>query len=126
MTERVNYKFEFSFKAKDELLYTYLSTSYNLSAWFADDVQIKGETIYFTWNKATESAKIVKKTPKKKIVFKWLERDEEEFLTFKIDTDEVTNGTILIVSDFDDKDQVDEARMWWENTIQRLKRVIGG
>ena len=55
-----------------------------------------------------------------------MERDAEEFLTFLISTDEVTGSTLLVIKDYDDIEQYDESYMMWENTIQKLKRIIGG
>ena len=126
MTKRTEHKFEFDFKAKDELLYTYLSTPYNLSSWFADDVTADGDVYTFTWKGSSETAKLLKSVFKKKLIFQWIEREQEEFLTFTIYTDEVTGGTILVINDYDDQSQYDENHMMWENTIQKLKRIIGG
>lgn len=126
MAKRVNYNFEFTFRAKAELLFTYISTPYNLSTWFVDDAEINGDIYTFTWNKSSERVKLDKFVIKKKVSFLWIDREEEESLTFSIETDEVTGGTQLIVSDYDEEDQIDEARMWWEGAIQNLKRVIGG
>lgn len=125
MTKRVLYKFEYSFKAKAQLLYSYVSVSYNLANWFADDVQVDSNKLIFTWNKSSESVQIVKEVLKKHISYKWIEREADEMLTFNIETDEVTGGTTLVVTDYDDEDQVPEARMWWDAAIERLKRIIG-
>ncbi|MBT3302262.1 MAG: hypothetical protein HOD63_02350 [Bacteroidetes bacterium] len=126
MTQRVEHSYEFSFKAKDELLYTYISTPYNLSSWFADDVKADGDVYVFTWKGSSEKARATKRVFKKKLVFQWMERDAEEFLTFLISTDEVTGSTLLVIKDYDDIEQYDESYMMWENTIQKLKRIIGG
>ncbi len=126
MTKRVKYTFEYNFIAKAELLYNYISTPYNLTTWFADDVQINGDTLTFTWNGSSESVKIDKLVMKKKVVYIWTDRDGEENLSFHIESDDVTGGTMLLVSDYDDDDQIEEANMWWDGAIQRLKRVIGG
>ncbi|MBC8344590.1 MAG: SRPBCC domain-containing protein [Bacteroidetes bacterium] len=126
MAQRVEHRFEFSFMARDELVYTYISTPYNLSSWFADDVTAEGDIFTFTWDNSTEKAKVVKKIFKKKFVFQWIEREAEEFLTFNIMTDEVTGSTLLIIQDFEDEDEYENSFMIWENTIQKLKRIIGG
>ncbi len=126
MAKRVNYNFEYVFKAKAELLYNYISTPYNLAAWFADDAQINGGVFTFTWEGSGERAKITKQIIKKKIVLKWIDRKGDEFLSFDIESDDVTGGTVLLISDFDDEDQVDEARLMWDSAIQKLKNIIGG
>jgi len=126
MSKRIKFRFQYTFKAKAEFLYNYVSTPYNLAIWFCDDARNEDNKIIFTWNNSEEKAKIQKEIFKKKIEFRWIDRPGNESLSFVIDSDEITGGTVLVVSDFDEEDQVEEARMWWDNAIQKLKRVIGG
>lgn len=126
MAKRRCYKIEYSFKAKAELIYNYLSIPYNLATWFADDVQINQDLMIFTWEGSSERAKITKQILKKKVVFRWIDRPDEEYLTFDIETDEVTGGTVLQISDYDDEDQIQEANLMWDTAIEKLKRTIGG
>ena len=126
MTKRVKYSFEYNFRARALLLYNYISVPYNLSTWFADDVQVNGDILTLSWSNSSERIKIEKQIMKKKAVYKWLDHDAEEYLTFHLETDDVTGGTMLLVSDYDDDDQIDEAKMWWDGAIKKLKRVIGG
>ncbi len=114
------------FKAKAELLYTYLSIPYNLTTWFAKEVNIEGNVYHVSWGFAGEHIKEKKSAFKKYIIYEWIDREGNEELSFELTTDEVTGGTMLVVSDYDDADQEDESRMWWENTINKLKRTVGG
>ncbi|MEA3496440.1 MAG: START-like domain-containing protein [Bacteroidota bacterium] len=126
MSKRVNYNFEYSFKAKASLIYNYLSKPYNLAVWFADDVIINDNKLVFSWDGVEESVSLDKKKRNTKVVYRWLDREDNETLTFVIETDEVTNGTILLISDYDNEDELEEAKMWWDGVITKLKRVIGG
>ncbi len=126
MTKRINYKFEYTFRAKAELLYTYISTPYNLAIWFADDAKINQDVFTFTWDGADERARVIKQILRKKIVFKWIDRPKDEFLCFDIESDDVTGGTVMFISDFDEEDEVDEAKLMWDTAIEKLKRIIGG
>lgn len=125
-TKRVNYTLEYVFKAKAELLYSYLSIPFNLSVWFADKVVVENEVFHFYWKDSKESAKITKQAFKKKVVFHWLERPGEEYLNFLIETDEITLSTMLTISDWDDEDQIQQARMMWDVAIDKLKKLVGG
>jgi hypothetical protein len=124
--KRVQYSIEYGFKAKAELLYSYISIPYNLSVWFADKVDVENEVFHFYWKDSVESAKIFKQAFKKKVVFHWVDRKGEEYLTFQIDTDELTINTVLVVTDWDDEDQIEQARMMWDVAIDKLKKLVGG
>jgi uncharacterized protein YndB with AHSA1/START domain len=126
MVKRKNYRLEYPFKAKAELIYSYISIPYNLASWFADDVKLKDGVFIFSWQGSKEKAKVVKQNLKKRMVFKWLDREGDEHLTFEIETDDITGGTVLIVSDYDDEDQIEGARLMWDTTIDKLKNIIGG
>ena len=39
--------------------------------------------------------------------------------------DELTNDVALIITDFAEEDEVEEAKLLWENQIAELKMVIG-
>ena len=126
VTKRVPYTLEYGFKAKADLLYTYLSIPFNLSVWFADKVEVVNDVFHFYWKDSKESAKIFKQSFKKKVVFHWVERPGEEYLTFLIETDDLTGSTTLTVSDVDFDDQLDQARMVWDVAIDKLKKLVGG
>ena len=53
------------------------------------------------------------------------EEDQDDcYFEFKIVVDEITKDVSLIVSDFAE-DELDEAKMLWENAIGSLKQVLG-
>ena len=54
------------------------------------------------------------------------EDDQDDYyFEFKIVVDEITKDVSLIVSDFAEEDELDEAKMLWENSIGSLKQVLG-
>lgn len=124
--KRVNYTLEYVFKAKAELLYSYLSVPYNLSVWFADKVEVVNDVFHFYWKNSQESAKIFKQAFKKKVIFHWIDRPGEEYLNFLIETDDITASTMLTISDWDDEDQLEQAKMMWNVAIDKLKKLVGG
>lgn len=126
MTKRVQHRYEFSFKAKDELIFTYVSSAPNLATWFADKVELKDGIFTFFWKDNSERAKIVKSVPRKSITFKWIDRIENESLIFSIETDEVTRANILVITEFDDEDQFQAGYLWWTNTLLKLRNKLGG
>ena len=55
--------------------------------------------------------------------------DEEDsascYFEIRIQVDEITKDVSLMVTDFAEEDEVDEAKMLWENQISDLKHVLG-
>ena len=51
--------------------------------------------------------------------------DLSYYFEIKIQVDEITKDVSLIVTDFADEDEMDEAKLLWENQIGDLKSTIG-
>ena len=128
MDDKVKFEIEFPIHASPQLLYQYISTPSGLSEWFSDNVNSRGELFTFIWDDSEEQAKLLSKKSGERIKFKWLADEEEELSTFfelRIQVDEITKDVSLMIVDFADEDEVEEAKMLWENQISSLKQVLG-
>ncbi|WP_147676661.1 START-like domain-containing protein [Algibacter pacificus] len=128
MDEKIKYTIEFPIQASPQLLYQYVSTPSGLSEWFADNVNSRGELFTFIWDGSEEQAKLLNKKSGERIKFRWLEDEEEGdpyFFEIRIQVDEITKDVSLMVTDFAEEDEVDEAKMLWSNQISSLKQVLG-
>lgn len=125
MEDKIKYELEFVIHSSPQLLYQYLSTPSGLSEWFADNVNSRGELFTFIWDDSEEAAKLIKKKSGEMVKFKWEEADDDTFFEFRIVVDEITKDVSLMVTDFADEDEVDEAKLLWENQISDLKQIIG-
>ena len=76
-------------------------------------------------NSAEEKAELLSSKNNTYVKFKWLENDDDCFFEIKITVDEITKDVSLIIIDFADNDEVEEAKMLWESQISDLKSVIG-
>ena len=80
----------------------------------------------FIWDDSEEQAKLITKKSPERIKFKWLENDDEScYFELRIQVDGITKDVSLIVTDFSDDDEEEEAKMLWENQISSLKQVLG-
>tara|TARA_Y100000589_G_scaffold325106_1_gene362388 strand:+ start:11376 stop:11756 length:381 start_codon:yes stop_codon:yes gene_type:complete len=124
---KVKFTQEYIIKASPALLYNYISTPSGLSEWFADNVNSRGKRFTFHWDGEDQEAELVSKKTNSFVKFKWLnEEDEEEtFFEMKIVVDELTKDVSLMVTDFADEDEVEEARMLWDSQIEELHHIIG-
>ncbi|UKN01650.1 START-like domain-containing protein [Paracrocinitomix mangrovi] len=128
MSDKVKYQMEFEVKSSTSVLYNMISTPSGLSEWFADDVNIKDDTFSFFWNGSSEEAVLLTKKKGESIKFQWEDDVEDGLKTYfelAIKVDDLTNDVALMITDFADEDEMDEAKLLWENQIADLKMVIG-
>jgi len=128
MDDKTKFEIEFPIHASPQLLYQYISTPSGLSEWFSDNVNSRGELFTFIWDDSEEQAKLLSKKSGERVKFRWT-ADEEDGLScyfeIRIQVDEITKDVSLMVTDFAEDDEVDEAKMLWENQISDLKQVLG-
>lgn len=129
MEEKTKFEIEFPIHASPQLLYQYISTPSGLSEWFADNVNSRGELFVFIWDDTEERAKLLTKKSGERVKFKWINDEEDEknscYFEIRIQVDEITKDVSLMVTDFSEDDEIDEAKMLWENQISDLKHVLG-
>ena len=120
------FEIEFVVHASPSLLFNYISTPSGLSEWYADNVNSRGEKFIFIWDESEEEALLLKKKTDEFVRFKWMySKDDDTYFEMRIVVDELTNDVSLFVIDFAEDDEVDEAKMLWENQIDDLKKIIG-
>ena len=127
MDDKIKFEIEFPIHASPQLLYQYISTPSGLSEWFSDNVNSRGELYTFIWDDSEEQAKMLTKKSGERIKFRWLndEDDQISYFEIRIQVDDITKDVSLMVTDFAEEDEVDEAKMLWENQISSLKQVLG-
>jgi hypothetical protein len=59
------------------------------------------------------------------IRFQWIDEDSDTFFEFRITKDELTGDVALIISDFADEDEIEDATDLWESQVNDLRRAIG-
>ncbi|WP_188620464.1 START-like domain-containing protein [Flavobacterium suaedae] len=128
MDEKIKYELEFPITSSPQLLYQYISTPSGLSEWFADNVNSRGEFFTFIWDDSEEKAKLASKKSGERIKFRWMDdegNDSTYYFELKIAVDDITKDVSLLVTDFAEEDDVEEAKQLWENQISDLKHVLG-
>jgi len=126
MLTKIKFEIEFPIHASPSMLYQYFSSPSGLSEWFADNVNSRGETYTFIWDGSEEKAKVLQERPDEKVKFKWIDNnDDKTYFEFRIEVDEITKDVSLIITDFAEEDEIEDAKMFWENQIDELKHKIG-
>jgi len=128
MEDKVKFEMEFVIQASPSLLYQYISTPSGMSEWFADNVNSRGEFFTFIWDGSQEKAKLLSKKSGERIKFRWMADDEDDapyYFEIRIQVDEITKDVSVMITDYAEEDEVEEAKMLWENQISDLKQVLG-
>lgn len=126
MSKKIQYTVEYPVRCSPAILYEFLSTSSGLQEWFADKVEDEGDLFSFSWSGgAAEEAKVLETEENKFIKFHWLDSPEEEFFQFSIEKSEVTNQTILVISDFAEKKEIKDQSQLWETQVKDLFHRLG-
>lgn len=124
--QRVKFDMEFIFRASPAILYKFITTPSCLVRWFCDSVDITGDEYVFSWNGADEIAEMADDIEEERVRFKWQDADEDEYLEFRMYKSDVTNETVLEITDFCDDDEVEELRELWASQIREMSKECGG
>jgi uncharacterized protein YndB with AHSA1/START domain len=128
--EKEKFQIEFPINSSKGVLYNCMSTPSGLSEWFCDDVNIKKDVHTFIWDGSEEVARLVTKKKDEFVKFKWIESEEDDgdgtYFELRIRVDEMTGERAIIVTDFAEKDEIEDASELWVAQLDKLRRVLGG
>lgn len=120
------YELEYAINSSPRVLFNRLSTPGGLSEWFADDVNLHGSIFTFIWEETEQQAEVMQRKDNKYIRFRWIEdEDDSIYFEFRLTQDELTGDVSLLITDFADDDEKDDAVDLWDTQIAELKHVIG-
>jgi len=124
---KAQYELEYTLNSSPKVLFTRLSTAEGLAEWFADDVQVEGDNFIFIWNNTEHRAKLVQLRENKHVRFKWssIREDEDRYFEFRLNIDELTGDVALLITDFAEEDEKEDAIYLWDTQITELKRALG-
>ena len=126
MSDKVKFEIEFPIHASPHMLYQYFSQASSLDEWFADNVNSRGELYTFIWGDSEEQAKLIKYETEEFMRYQWLEDEGDDvYFEFRIQVDDLTQDVSLIVVDFAEEEEIEDAKLFWENQISELKQTIG-
>jgi len=117
---------EYTINSSPKVLFNRLSTAGGLSEWFADNVNVKGKTFTFIWGESDQIAELILKKDNKYVRFRWIDEEDEKFyFEFKVNIHELTGDVALLITDFAEKDELDDTIELWNTQIAKLKHVLG-
>ena len=125
-TQKEKYELEYIIKTSPSILFSRLSSPSGLSEWFADDVNLKGKVYTFVWEGSEQQAEQVLRKENKMVRYHWLDDDDDKaYFEFRINVDDLTGETALVVVDFAEEDEKEDSIELWNNQIDELKHGLG-
>lgn len=114
-------------KASPAILWKSIGTAYGLSEWFADEVSTEDdEHFLFKWSDHEQTARLVLFKQNVCIRFQWLDDEgSKAYFEMRIMTSELSKDLLLIISDFAEKTDMEDAILLWNQQIDALKRLTG-
>ena len=128
MTDKHKFEMEFLLETSTKVLENMLTSPSGLSDWFAEDVVMKDGIITFSWDGSEEQARNLTKKSSDGIKWQWLEDEEagnDCYVEITYHIDPMTKVVVLEVTDFAEEDELEEAKMLWDQQIGDLKRTLG-
>lgn len=125
MSKKVLYTLEYPVRCSPGILYEFLRTPAGIQEWFAEKVDERDGQFSFSWNGTEDKAVLVDSEEDKFVRFRWDYMTKDEYFEWRIDKSEVTNQTILVISDFADKKEIKDQSQLWEYQVKDLFHRIG-
>jgi len=125
---RLKYELEYTLNCSPKVLFSRLSTPEGLSEWFAEDVTVEGEMFTFLWSKTPSKAQLTAIKENKHVRFEWEDNvgdKDTNYFEFKILVHDITGDLALIITDFAELDEKEDAIYLWDTQINDLKRILG-
>jgi uncharacterized protein YndB with AHSA1/START domain len=124
---RSKFELEYNLNCSPKVLFSRLSTPEGLGEWFADQVNVDGDIFTFFWNNSESKARLSALKENKMVRFEWIgmENEESNYFEFRINLEELTNELALIITDFAEAEEKEDAIYLWDSQINDLKRALG-
>jgi uncharacterized protein YndB with AHSA1/START domain len=126
MSNKQLYTIEFPVRCSPAILWGFLSSPVGLQEWFADKVDEWEGVLTFSWGSdAPDKAKILEEEEEHFIRYHWLHSEKGEYFEFRISKTEISNQTILMISDFAEKSEIKDATQLWDYQVKELFHRLG-
>lgn len=126
MSKKQLFTLEFPVRCSPTILFEFLSTASGLQEWFADRVDEWENTFSFSWGGGKpEKADLIDLEEDKFVRFRWSHQEKNEYFEFRIEKTEISNQTILVVSDFAEKNEIKDQSQLWEYQVKDLFHRLG-
>ena len=119
-------RFEYPMKGSANMIWRSIGTPLGLSTWFADRVETTGKTYNFYWGKSEQrAANLIAQRNGVYVRFKWEDEEQHNFFEMRITYNELVPQYMLEITDFAEKDEIEDVKNLWDSQIEELRRHTG-
>ena len=119
-------RIEYPLKGSANMIWRTIGTPQGLSLWFADRVEVTGKSFDFYWGKTEHRrANLIAQRNGVYVRFRWEDEEQQCFFEMRITYNELVMQHMLEVTDFAEKDEIDDVKNLWDSQIEQLRRHTG-
>lgn len=108
------------------VLWNSISAPLGLAEWFAESVTVEGYKYTFSWDDTDETAYLTEIKPNDHIRFQWEDdKDTDAFFELRIVIQELGSEVALVITDFAEKDEMEDTILIWNKQVADLRRKYG-
>lgn len=122
---RKKFTLEYIIRSSPAILFEFVDQPSNLAQWFSDYCDSQADIFIFGWNGSYQRAKQLESLEDEFVKYHWEDSPKDEFFSFRIYKSEISNETILEVTDFAEQKEIKEQTFLWDKQIEDLKHAIG-
>lgn len=122
---RKKFTCEFMVRSSPAILFNFLTASSSLAQWFCDTCDVNGDVYTFGWDGYEENAILEDSEEDHYVRYSWEDGADGETFEFEIYKSEISNDTVLTITDFAEEDEIEDQKLLWESQIESLSKRIG-
>jgi START-like superfamily domain len=125
MSTKIKFVVEYPINCSPHVLYDFFITANGLAEWFAEKVDQRGNEYSFFWSGSEEKAILIDSAKESFVRFRWDYMGKGEYFEFRIEQNDLTSNTVIVITDFADKGDIADQTLLWESQLTELKHRIG-
>ncbi|MBK7147916.1 MAG: ATPase [Bacteroidetes bacterium] len=122
---RKQFTLEYIIHSSPAILFEFLAQPTNLAQWFSDYCDSQGDIFIFGWGGEFKRARQVELEDEDFVKYHWEDSNKGEYFSFKVYKSEISNETVLEVTDFAEQKEIKEQTFLWDKQIEDLKHALG-
>lgn len=120
------FQIEYIIRSSPAILHNFLVSPNGLAQWFSDTCDVNEDVYSFGWEGSIEDAILLENVEGEMVRYQWKDSDPKEYFEFRIKKSEVSNDTVLYITDFAEDYDLEDQKLLWDNQIKMLIQQIGG
>src|SRR5699024_4875197 len=100
MVKKIAYTLEYTVRSSPQIVFEFLSPAFGLQDWLSDEVNLRDNIFSFFCDQSSEQAQIVQNILYELVRYHWKGAPDTEYFEFRVKRSEVTNETVLLITDF--------------------------